>query len=550
MKRIRLNLGIGILAVAAVLAIGAAPTDSQPAPLYGTLGNYSHPISASPAAQRYFDEGLILAYGFNHAEAIRSFQDALSLDPKCAMCAWGIALALGPNINAPMDNAAVAPAYAALQQAISLKPNASAHERAYIDALAVRYTAEPQADRSSLDANYADAMRELSRQYPDDLDAATLFGEALLDLSPWDYWTSDGQPIHATSEVLTTLESVLARNPQHPGANHFYIHATEASRTPQRALPSAQRLETLVPGAGHLVHMAAHTYWRTGRYADAVRINERAIQVDENNFVRGHGDSSTHSFYALLYYPHNIHFVFAGSQMSGRSALALEAAEKLVARIPEDAYAAIPALEDYRPMPLFSMARFGQWSAILSQPRPTDNFQYTTGVWHWARGLAYVRTGDVEAAEREHAELVAIADSPAMRELTLASFPRASTLLTLAGHVLGGELAAARGQTDDAVAELRQAVIVQDGLAYIEPPSWFYPVRQNLGAVLFEAGRLDEAEAEYRADLEQFPSNGWSLFGLARSLEAQGQTDEAAETWQRFEGASRLADVTLSSSRF
>jgi tetratricopeptide (TPR) repeat protein len=545
------RLGLGVLAAATVVAANAYAAQQQPAPLYGTLGGYSHKITtSSDMAQRYFDEGLTLAYGFNHAEAVRSFQDAMTFDPQCAMCAWGIAASLGPNINAAMDDAAVPVAYAAVQQAKALAGNASERERDYINALATRYAPEPVADRSELDLAYANAMRLLSQNWPGDLDAQTLFAESLMDLSPWNYWTPDGQPTEYTQEILGTLERVLAHDRNHPGANHFYIHATEASQYPERALAAANRIEDLVPGAGHLVHMAAHVYWRTGRYADAVRINERAIQVDERNFVRGLGDSATHNFYALAYYPHNIHFVFAGAQMGGRSAVAIEAADKLVSKIPEEAIVAIPALEDFRPMSLFALARFGQWDAVLSQPQPSEKFQYTTGVWHWARGLAYLRTGDMFAAESEHEKLVAIANSPAMRDLTLASFPKASTLLSLAGHILGGELAAARGDTDGAVEELQAAVTIQDGLAYIEPPAWFYPARQNLGAILLDAGRLADAEAVYREDLRQYPKTGWSLHGLASTLAAQGRSDEAAVTWSQFDEAWQLADVRLTSSRF
>jgi tetratricopeptide (TPR) repeat protein len=541
-----------------------ASSNANVAPLHGTLGTYSMSVGATAAAQQYFDEGINLTYGFNHAEAIRSFQDALTLDPACTMCAWGIALALGPNINAPLDPAAVPEANAAIDLAKRLAMRATQKERDFVDALATRYGPNAIEDRTQLDVAYANAMRELAKRYPDDLDAQTLFAESLMDLTPWNYWTKDGQPTEETHEILSVLEQVLARNPNHPGANHFYIHAIEASFTPEKALPSAERLETLVPGAGHLVHMPAHVYWRTGMYADAVRINEKAINVDKATIVRTPGDSSVHSFYALAYVPHNIHFVFAGAQMSGRGELALEAANKLVASIPEDAYAMAPGLEDFRPMPLFAMARFGNWDAIMAEPRPADTFQYTTGIWHWARGLAFVRQSQFGEAEQELRSLVAIAQTDAMRELTLASFPKASTLLELAGHVLEGEILAAQGSTDAAVEALEKAVKIQDDLSYIEPPAWYYPVRHNLGAVLVAAGRYSQAEDVYREDLRQFPENGWALFGLQQSLFGQipahntmdlryryaADIQAAQDVWTRFTVAFKDADVALQSSRF
>lgn len=523
---------------------------SSPVPLLNNLGNHHHSISTkNPLAQRYFNQGLILSYGFNHAEAERSFREAARLAPDCAMCYWGIALVLGPNINAPMDDTAVPKAFAAVQKALLLAPKASEVEQAYIRALAKRYAPKPVEDRTPLDQAYANAMRELSQRYPEDLDAVTLFAEALMDLSPWNYWTKDGQPTAYTNEIVTTLESVMKRNPEHPGANHYYIHAVEASQTPEKALPSAQRLETLVPGAGHLVHMPAHIYWRVGRYHDAVRINEYAIQADEAHMIGGIRDQNAHSFYALAYYPHNIHFLFAAAQMEGRSDLALKAARKLVAKIPAQAYHDIPALEDFKPMPLFALVRFGKWQEILQEPQPASQLQYATGVWHWARGLAYVREGQLDQAIAQYKQLSKIAQTDAMKELTLASFPKASTLLNIASHVLAGELAIARGQTDQAIAQLKEAVRIQDSLSYIEPPSWYYPVRQNLGYALLMAGRAKDAEAVYQEDLRQYPHNGWSLFGLAQSLRVQGKTKEAQAVQKRFQEAWKYADVKLTASR-
>lgn len=532
----------------ATMATMAADMTASVAPLLGNLGDHTHSITvADPRAQQYFDEGLILAYGFNHAEAIRSFKDAITLDPGCAMCYWGIALALGPNINAPMEDAAVPDAYQAIQQALTLAPAVSAGEQAYIQALVTRYAAEPVADRASLDLAYADAMRSLAQHYPDDLDAATLLAEALMNLSPWNYWKADGKPTTYTDEIVVTLEAVLQRDPNHPGANHYYIHTVEASSQPDRAVPSAERLARLVPGVGHLVHMPAHIYWRVGRYHDAVVANEHAIHSDEAYIPDRNAQGG---FYSVAYYPHNIHFLFAAAQMEGNSKLAIDAARKLVAQVPDEAYRATPMLEDFRPMPLFALVRFGKWNEVLQEPQPAAEFVYTTGMWHWARGMAYLRLGQLEQAAEHQEQLAAIAAMESMKEFTLWSFEKAGTMLAIAAHVLTGELAGARGAPDEMIAQLQEAVTLQDGLAYMEPPPWYYPVRNNLGAALLDQGRAAEAEAVYRKDLEQFRNNGWSLFGLAASLRAQDKLDEAVEVQKQFETAWQYADIHLTASRY
>jgi tetratricopeptide (TPR) repeat protein len=462
---------------------GSQAIESEPevSPLLGNLGDYHHPITTnSELAQRYFNQGLMLAYGFNHVRASQSFEDALKLDPACAMCYWGIAYALGPNINAPMEEAAVPQAYAAIQKAQELAPQASGVEQALIDALAQRYAAEPVADRSGLDKAYADAMREVVKQYPNDLEAATLFGEALMDLMPWNFWTKDGQPTEYTNEIVTTQESVIARNPDHAEANHFYIHAVEASQTPEQAIRSAQNLEGAVPGAGHLVHMPAHAYWRTGRYADAYRVNISAVHSDEHT-VGGKPDQGSHTLYSLLYYPHNIHFLMAAAQMQGRSEEAIAAARRTASDIPLSAYQEVAAMEDFMPLPLFALVRFGQWEEILQEPQPDAQFQYATAIWHWARGLDFTRQGQLDQAPIEYDQLVAIAQTEAIKGLTLYSFAQVSTMMDIATHILTGELAGAHGDSDKMIAELEKAVEIQDNLHYIEPPAWHYPVRHNLG---------------------------------------------------------------------
>lgn len=527
----------------------AAPT-AEPAaavPLYDNLGDYSRVITTeSPQAQAYFTQGLILTYGFNHAEAISAFEEAARLDPSCAMCYWGKAYALGPNINAPMAPEAVAPAFAALQQAQKLASGASPVEQALIEALAARYVVDPAADRATLDLAFAEAMGKVVAQFPADDDVGAIHAEALMNLTPWNYWTKEGEPTEHTAAILAALEGVLARSPDHPGANHYYIHAVEASQDPGRAIPSAERLATLVPGAGHLVHMPAHTYWRVGRYQDAVEANEHAIHADESYLP----DRPAPGFYALGYYPHNIHFLFAAAAMSGQSELAIEAARKLVAEVPEAAYAEVPPLEDFLPMPIMALARFGRWDEVLAEPKPAEQYQYTTGIWHYARGLALVRQGDLAEAAAELEQLEALAAQQGLKDLVLYSFSPAATNLTLAAHTLRGELAGARGDVEAQIAELEQAVAIQDGFAYIEPPVWYYPVRQSLGAALLAAGRHAEAEAVFKEDLRQYPANGWSLFGLAASLKAQGKTAKAAEARAAFEEAWHHADVELTAPQF
>ncbi|MCE7989811.1 MAG: hypothetical protein DYG89_52360, partial [Caldilinea sp. CFX5] len=382
-----------------------------------------------------------------------------------------------------------------------------------------------------------------------DVDAVTLFAEALMDLTPWNYWTKEGEETEYTAEILATLEAALALDPNHPGANHFYIHATEASTDPGRALPSAERLETLVPGAGHLRHMPAHTYWRVGMYSDATRVNEHAIHTDEHT-VGGTPDDPTHGFYALAYYPHNIHFLSTAAQMEGNSQVAIDAARKVVETIPDEAVTAVPPLQDFKTIAFFALVRFGKWADILQEAQPPADQQYTTGIWHWARGMAYAGTGDWEKAQAEYDAVMELAQSDAMKEFGLPSFSTGATNLELAGHILAAELAGAQGETDQQIAELEAAVAIQDNMAYIEPPAWYYPVRHLLGAALLAADRAAEAEAVYRKDLEQYPNNGWSLFGLMQSLEAQGKSADAEVAKKDFETVWQNADVTLTASRF
>jgi len=523
----------------------AAPAIDPPDLLDG-LGAHSRKVTTRSAdAQVYFDQGLALIYGFNHDAAIRAFDYALVLDPSCAMCAWGKATALGPNINLPLGPAAAEDAYAAAQLALRLSENATPVEKALVEAVAQRYVPTYSQDRAALDLQYANALREVREQYPDDVDVAVLTAEALMNLYPWSYWTKDAKPREHTLELVGLLEWAMAREPQHLGANHYYIHAME-EHFPEKAEAAADRLAPLAPDAGHLVHMPGHIYYRVGRYQDAARVNVNAIGSDEAYFARCRpGD-----FYRAAYYPHNIHFLWAAASTEGQSAEAMSTARSLAAKV-EAFHAQLPLVEEFLAVPVLTMARFGKWDAVLAEPAPPADRVYQRAMWHYARGLAFARSGRPDAAAHDLASLQLAVSDPKAQELMLAGdTATAASLLAIAEAHLRGELAAARGETDAAVAALTDAVTKQHALTYMEPPPFYYPVRQALGAVLLEGGRAAEAEQVYRADLEEWPKNGWSLFGLSHSLSAQGKADEAGWTEQGFTRAWARADVELTASRF
>ncbi|MBT8367340.1 MAG: hypothetical protein KJP23_21825 [Deltaproteobacteria bacterium] len=519
----------------------------QIAPRLQNLGDHEFPVTTNSArAQLFINQGMMLTYGFNHAEATRSFREAARLDPNCAMAYWGMALVLGPNINMAMAPEAEPQAYELIQQAIARKKFASEKEKAYIDALTVRYSGEIKPDRNALDRAYVKAMRDLHNRYPADLDAATLYAEAVMDLRPWNYWTRDMQPYPETDEVLRVLESVLARNPNHPGAIHLYIHSVELAR-PELAEAGAERLWKLAPGAGHLVHMPSHIFRRIGRYRDASQSNEDAIAADEDYITQ----CRAQGVYPLAYYPHNIHFLWDSATMEGRRQVAVEAARKSAASIPAGAWREVPILHQFLVAPLFAYTRFGEWQAILSEPRPPQDSLFWTGVWHYARGLAFTATGQPNDANRELDHLRNIAAQQSLEDYRV-TFSRngAQSILEIATEVLAGELAAMRGYYDLAVARLHRAALLEDNLIYNEPPDWHVPVRQSLGAVLLAAGRPAEAESVYWQDLSRNRENGWSLFGLMQSLRAQGKTEQVAVIEERFRKAWNRADTTLTASRF
>lgn len=544
-----------LVAVPLLLGAAAAPAEVVPreAPLAPTLeglGDHTFPVTSTvEGVQRFFDQGLILAYGFNHAEAERSFREAARLDPGCAICWWGVALVLGPNINAPMDPANGPKAWEALGKAERLAPGADARERAYIEALSARYAAEPPADRTALDRAYAEAMRKVAQRFPEDTDASTLFAEALMNLMPWDYWLEDGRPRPATVEALEALESVFAREPEHPGANHFYIHLVEKEH-PERGVAAARRLDKLIPGAGHLVHMPSHIYMNLGWYHEATEVNLRAVAADREYLTQCHAQG----LYPVAYTPHNYQFLWAAATFEGRRGLAIEAARKMSGYIERQHAAELRGdsagtAQHFWVTPLFAQVRFGEWDALLAAPEPPRDLLYPRGIWHYARGIALVRKGRLDEAAGHLERLTALVSDPALEGMTFWGINPLSDLLAVARQILAGELAAARGDHDRAIAELERGVAAEDALIYDDPPDWHHPVRQVLGAVLLEAGRPQEAERVYREDLDRFPANGWSLHGLAKAQAAQGKKAEARATRRALRRAWAHADVKLTASR-
>ncbi len=523
----------------------AALSDARPSiPLFDNLGTLHHAITTtSEQAQQYFDQGLRLVYAFNHEEAIRAFEKAARLDPTAAMAYWGIALALGPNINAAMDKAAERRAWDALQNARTHSTHVSAAERGYIEALSKRYSAKSRA-RAALDKAYADAMRSLWRQFPDDPDAGVLFAEAMMDLRPWDLWTAEGRPKPGTEEIVSTLESILGKFPDHPGACHYYIHTVEASPAPERALPCAERLPGLMPGAGHLMHMPAHVYIRVGKYHEAAERNAHAARVDQD-YLAGRNMKGD---YADSYYAHNLHFLWASLAMEGRRGEALKVARELTKTITEEEARKEKSKELYLPTPLWSMIRFGQWDELLREPAPPKALRLQQGIWRLGRGLALSATGRLPAAEGEHVVLAGLAKRLGRDRTQEEKTERA--LLKIAERLLAGEIAVRRQKFDDAIKLFKDAVTLEDALPYMEPPFWPIPVRHYLGATLLMAGRPSQAEAVYRADLVKNANNGWAFFGLTQSLRAQQKSNEAETVEQQFKTAWTYADVTLAASRF
>jgi tetratricopeptide (TPR) repeat protein len=526
-------------------APGERTHDGRLSPRLQDLGAHSRRVSTrDPMAQRYFDQGLVLAFAFNHAEAVRSFREAQRIDPGLAMAYWGEAYALGPNINAPMDPGAIPPAWSAIQRALALAGSATPVERALIAAQARRYAEDASADRAALDRAYAEAMQALAREYPEDAGVQAIAAESIMDTAPWNYWTNDGNPRPYTADVLALIERTLALDPDHPMGLHLHIHALEASQDPARAVPSGERLGRVVPGAGHLVHMPSHIFFRVGRYSDAVSANLRAIEVDEDYISQ----CRAQGIYPAAYYPHNVHFLWIAHSYLGQSAAALDAARKTAAA----AHHPMPLpLDQFHAAPLHTLVRFARWDEILREPRPPAEQLYLSVVWHYARGMALAARADPASAERELAALRALLARPDFPAQMMMANSSPLRLAQIAERVLSGEVALARRQSDAAIAAFSSAVLLEDSLTYNEPPDWPYPARHWLGAALLAAGRSVEAESVYLEDLRRRPANGWGLLGLVQALRAQGEarSRDLAQAEARLAGAWRSADVELSSSK-
>lgn len=530
--------------VASELAHNPGP-DGQLAPRLLNLGSHTFPVSTrNPLAQQYINQGLNLAYAFNHAEARRAFREAARLEPDLAMAYWGQALVLGPNINAMMEPNEEPQALEIVQKAKSLMANASPKEQALINALEKRYSGQTE-HREANDRAYAQAMREVLQRFPHDEDVAMLYVESMMDLRPWGYWMLDGQPYEGTAEIVALTEEVLRRNPKHPGALHMYIHLIEPTSTPERAEQAADTLLTLMPAAGHLIHMSSHIYQRVGRYADSIKSNQLAIAADEDYILQ----CQAQGLYPMVYYPHNIHFLWFAATLDGQSKLAMSAAQEAASRIDDEVLKTIPLTAIFRVTPFWALARFGHWQEILAQPAPPATNLFLTGSWHYVRGLAFVATKQLQQAENELEALRKIMKDPLL-DSPLLSKNTTKTVLNAAPEVLAGEIAAARGQFDQAIAYLEKAVRLEDALVYTEPSEFHLPPRLALGAILLESGRPNEAETVYWEDLRRNRNNGWALYGLAQALRAQNKNDEAAIITARFEQAWARADIKLRASRF
>ena len=537
-----LTIAIGLLFCTVVCAQHAdiGMKGDKPAELVSGMGTHHHPVSTTkPEAQKFFDQGFAFVYAFNHDEAIRSFKRAAEIDPELAMAYWGVAYALGPNINLDVDPEREKAAYEAVQKALSLAAQASEHERGYIEALAKRYSIAPDADLKKLALDYKNAMRELVKRYPDDLDAATLYAESAMDLTPWKFWTADGKPAEGTEEIVSTLESVLRRDPNHIGAIHYYIHAVEASPHPERALAYAPKLPKLMPAAGHLVHMPAHVYQRTGDYYAAALSNREAAKVDEA-YIQAHGGES---IYPLMYYSHNLHFLAIASATAGRFGDAMDGARRLEAYVGPHVKE-MPMLEGFMNVTPLALVQFSRWDDILKLPQPDASLVATTALWHFARGIAFSAKGRNADANREYAAL--FESEKAIPSDASFGLNSAGQILKIAENVLGARVAPmTKTDTKTPIELLRKAVELEDALAYDEPPAWFLPTRQLLGGALLSSGDYTGAEQVFRADLERNKRNGRSLFGLMESLKAQHKDHAAAMVEREFANAWKNADTKL-----
>ena len=543
MSKMKGAMGMGLPPMPAIYA---GEADKPGAPVFQGLGVHHVPVTATPEAQKFFDQGVNLVFGFNHAEAIRSFREAARLDPDCAMCWWGVSFALGPNINLPMPDDAIAPAWASLQRAQAAASKVTPREQAWIAALAARYAAPgAKADRAKLNEAFAQAMGDLAKKYPDDPDAQTFWVEAMMDTQPWDYWELDGSTSKGHGrDIVATLEKVIARNPQHPGALHLYIHAVEASTTPERAEKAADRLLVLMPGAGHVVHMPSHIYYRVGRYADAAAANEKAALVDEAYIAA----CKAQGFYPAGYYGHNIHFLWTSSEMEGRYQAAIDASRRLVKAVDAPNLSKQMSIAElYNFTPVVTLLRFGRWTEILAEPAPDKALSLDTAMWLYARAFAHANTGDIKAAAADRAQLAKL-QKVNLDKYAAWNVP-APGMIAVALASVDGEIARKSGDLPGAIAHFRKAADAERALPYTEPAYWHRPVSHLLGSALLDAKQYVEAEAVYRASLRNYRDDGWALMGLYKALDGQGKRGEAAQISARFTEAWRRADTKIESSR-
>lgn len=532
---------------------GGIPVDAladfeSPLPLFDDLNGESISITTgSQKARQYFDQGFQLAIGFNHGEAVRSFRYALEQDPECAMCYWGLAYALGPNYNAGMQPEVVTLAAEAARKAMQLIDKVSPEEKAVIKSISKRYPAGPIEDRTAYDQAYTQSLREAYRQFPDNDHIGALLAEALMDEHPWDLWEPDGKIKPWTPEILQTLETILERNPKHAAAVHLYIHATEASKTPELALPYAKRLPELIPGAGHLVHMPSHTYIRTGDYHLGTLTNQDAVLVDSNYLTSCHAAG----FYPLFLFPHNYHFLTACAALEGNSSLSLEAGQRMIEKLDTDIMRkpGYETIQHFWSIPMYLQVKFARWDKILATPKPAQGLLYPQAIWYYAQAMAYMNKGQLSDAEKAYEQLKSINTNGALDEVAIFDINSMGQITKIAEYVVAGELAAAKGDLNTAENLLREAIAIEDELSYNEPPDWFFSVRHHLGPVLLQAGKYAAAEAVYRKDLETFPKNGWALSGLLESLQQQQKNEEAEVVMHQLEEAWQYADVALSASK-
>jgi len=534
-----------IKCTAAKFLLSEIDSTQQIAPLFNGLGNLSYSISTKEEnSQTYFNQGLKLTYGFNHAEAHRSFLEASRLDNTAAMTYWGQAYTLGPNINDPFpDTERKQKAWEAIQTAKKLSTHATAKEKALIEALELRYSSDTTAETATLNTNYMEAMAKVAAKFSNDDHILTLYAASVMNTVPWNYWDQDGNPSENIPEAKAALEKAIALNPNNPGAHHYYIHMVELPK-PDLAVPSADALGKLMPSAGHIVHMPSHIYIRVGRYLDAVKSNQKAILADEDYISQCYAQG----MYPLGYYPHNIHFLWSAASLLGDSELAIDAAKKTAEKVPVGELKTMHFLQNFAATPLLAYVRFGKWNEILTTPSPNDEIKHLKLIWHYARGIAFIKKNNAKEAKEELAAIKTLIDDPEMIELFASGFDPSSALAQLAFEIVAGELALIQGETENAITHLEKAVELEDNLIYTEPSAWYIPPRQNLGAALLATEKFEEAEKVYRKDLEKLRQNGWSLMGLYKSLRGQGKLDEAKKVLEEFKAAWQHADFEIESS--